>query len=141
MKITIPIAVTAIHISILSAIAFVLALIVPLGGFVVGIVAFTYAYLPLPALAIWSGIFGGRRNILGSGVSLCVGLLGAYFLLSFMTPDNIEIAGDTTIVRHAGSSLDQANEFESYIFPVIVMAAAIKLYWHAFAKEANKNET
>jgi|GEM_PF-4100011 len=141
MKITIPVAVTAIHISILSAIIFVLTLLVPLGSFVVGLVAFAYAYLPLPALAIWSGIFGGRRSILGSGVSLCVGLLGAYFLLSFIAPENIEVAGDTTIVRHAGPSLNQANEFESYIFPVIVMVAVIKLYWHIFAKETNKSET
>lgn len=141
MKITIPVAVTAIHISILSAIAFVLSLLVPLGSFFVGLVAFVYAYLPLPALAIWSGIFGGRRNILGSGFGLCVGLLGAYFILAFMSPESIEVVGDTTIERYFGSPLNQANEFESYIFPVIVMTAAIKLYWHVFAKEASKNET
>ena len=138
MNITVPIIVTVIHISILSAVAFILTLVFPFGGFFVSTSAFAYAYFPIPAIAIWSSFFGERRRIAGSVLGLCIGLLGSYILLTFMTPEKIVVTGNTTIVRHDGPSLNQATDFESYIFPVIVMIAAIKLYWYVLEKEVKK---
>ena len=135
MNITIPVIVTTIHISILSAVAFIIELIIPFGGFVVSVSAFAYAYFPIPVIAIWSSIFGERRKIAGSILSLFIGLLASYFLLTFMTPEKVEVLGSSSIVRHAGPSLNQATDINSYIFPVIVMIAAIKLYWYVLAKE------
>jgi hypothetical protein len=138
MNITVPIIITIIHISILSAFAFILTLIIPFGGLVVSVSAFAYAYFPIPAIAIWSGIFGEKRKITGSIIGLCIGLLFSYILLLIITPDKIDVIGNATIVRHAGASLNQDTDLESYIFPVIVMIAAIKLYWYVLAKESNK---
>jgi hypothetical protein len=58
-----------------------------------------------------------------------------------MTPEKIEMIGDTTIVRHAGPSLNQATDINSYIFPIIVMIVAIKLYWYVLAKEIKLRST
>jgi len=136
MSITIPVIVTIIHITVLSTVAFIIVLIIPFGGFFASVSAFAYAYFPIPVIAIWSSVFGERRRIAGSILGLFIGLLGSYALLTFMTLEKIEMIGDTKIVRHAGPTLNQAADFKSYIFPIIVMIAAIKLYWYILAKEA-----
>ena len=138
MNTIVPAIVTTIHISVLSVAVFILVLIIPFGGFVVSVSTFSYAFIPIPVIVIWSSIFGERRRIAGSILSLFIGLIGTYILLTFMTPEKVEVIGNTTIVRHAGPSLNQAADLVSYIFPVIVMIAAIKLYWCVLAKEAKK---
>ncbi len=124
MNTIVPAIVTTIHISVLSVAVFILVLIIPFGGFVVSVSTFSYAFFPIPVIVIWSSIFGERRRIAGSILSLFIGLIGTYFLLTFMTPEKVEVIGNTTIVRHAGTSLNQAADLESYIFPVIVIKKA-----------------
>ena len=141
MNIAKPVTVTVTIITILSLALFLLNLAVPLGGLVVGVLAFSYAYLPLPAIAVWSAIYGESKKLVGSVLSLIVGLLGLYFILSMIAAESIEVIGETTITRHAGPSLNQEADVDSYIFPVIVMAVAIKLYWRVLAKVIKKDES
>jgi hypothetical protein len=140
MNTSLPFIVSFSHVTILSMIAFVILLIIPRMAYTVDLATFVYAYLPLPVLALWSYRLGESKKFLGSSTAFLFGTLCTFFLLDFMTPDKVEIIGETIIVRHAGPSLEQAFSFDSYIFPLIAMSITIKIYWLTLGKEFAKTK-
>jgi len=136
-----PLFIAVVNIFKLTVVAFIITLIFPFGGFVLGATLFVSAYLPLPALALWSTVFGERKKIAGSILSLCFGLLCTYLLLALLAPENIEAIGDTIVVRHSSPALNQATDIESYIAPLITMVAVIKYYWFVLSNETLQKES